>query len=164
MKKGWYIWFLAMTVTVMVIITACSSYNYSADITNVSDDEGSIEVYFFGIPSNEFENMKIITYDDFWMKVFNSKGQYPDNKKVFYFGFGTTKTQSLDYNDNAWSVWKDTGMKYLCVVAYSHDFTDSGRKDIDWKKIIRLKHRNWWGLCSEKLNVNLFNGVLDVRD
>ena len=150
----------------MGIIAACSSYNYSTDIVNNSDDEESVEIYFFGIPSDEYEKMKIITYDDFWMKVFNSNGEYPAKKKVFYFGPGTTKTQTLDYDDNAWKVWKDTNMEYLCVVAYSPDFTDSSRKDVEWKKIVRLKHRNWWGLCSEKLNVNIFKGVLnlDVED
>ncbi len=162
MKIKWYAWFLV--VIVVVIITACSSYNYSTNITNGSSNQESIEIYFFGILSDEFEKMKIITYEDFWAKVFNSKGQYPENRKVFYFGPETTKTQSMDYNDNAWSVWKESGMKYLCVVAYSPDFTDSSRKDVDWKKIVELKHYNWWGLCSEKLDVSLRDGVLDVRN
>jgi len=163
-KRRWYVWFLALIV--MVIIAACSSYNYSTNITNNdSDNEASTEIYFFGIPSDGLEKMKIITYDEFWMKVFNSKGEYPEKKKVFYFGPpSTTKPQSLDYDDNVWRVWKDTNMDYLCVVAYSPDFTDSSRKDVEWKKIVRLKHRNWWGLCSEKLNVNVRDGVLDVED
>ena len=162
MKRKWYAWLL--TVIVIVVIAACSSYNYSTSITNDSEDVESVEIYLFGILSDEFENMKMITYDDFWMKVFNSKGEYPANRKIFYFGpETTTKTLSLDYNDNAWSVWKDSDMKYLCVVAYSPDFTDSSRKDV-WKKIIRLRHFNWWWSSNEKLNINLCNGVLDVKD
>jgi len=163
MKRKRYVR-LFLTVIVIAVITACSSYNYSVSITSDSDDIESVEMYFFGIPSGEFENMKMVTYDDFWMKVFNSKGEYPVNRKFFYFGPETTKTQSLDYNDNAWSVWKDTDMKYLSIVAYSPDFTDSSRKDTDWKKIIRLRHFNWWWSSNEKLNVNLSNGVLDIKE
>ncbi len=163
MKIKWYVWFL--TLIVIVIITACSSYNYSTEITNdLNNNQESVEIYLFGIPSDKFEGMKIITYNDFWMKVFDSKGQYPENRKVFYFGPETTRAQSLDYSDNVWGVWKDTDMEYLCIVAYSPDFTDSARKDVDWKKFVQLKHRNWWGLCDEKLNVNVRNGVLDVKN
>lgn len=162
MRKKWYIYFAAIAISMTV--AACSSYNYSTEITNSSDNEKSVEVYFFGIPSDKLEETQIITYDDFWMKVFNSKGEYPKNKKAFYFGPGTPKTQNLDYNDSVWSIWKNSDMDYLCIAAYSPDFTDSSRKDVDWKKIIQLKHRNWWGLFSEKLKVDIKDGMPSVED
>lgn len=150
--------------TIFLFVISCSSYKYTAEISNVSNNKKSIEVYLFGVSSDNISKMKAITYDDFWLKVFNSNGSFPDEKKVFYFGYGSAKTQTLDYDDNIWSIWKDSDKDYLCISTYSSDFTDSGRSDVNWKVFVDLKHYNWWGLCSEKLRIMIKDGMPSIEN
>ncbi len=162
MSKRFY--YYSVSISITIFIAACSSYNYSTEITDGSDTDKSVEINIFAIPSDDLNEMKMITYEDFWTKVFKSNGKYPSYKKVFYFGPGSPKIQHLDYRDYVWSVWENSDMDYLCITAYSPDFTDSGRSNGDWNRIIKLKHRNWWGICSENLDIKIDNGVLRVED
>lgn len=162
MSKKWYIYFVS--IIFIILIAACSSYNYSIEITDSSDSDKSLEIDIFAIPSDKLAEMKMITYNDFWMKVFKSNGEYPKYKQSYYFGPGSPKTQHLDYKDYSWSVWEDSNMDYLCITAYSPDFTDSSRNNVDWNQFVKLKHRNWWGMCSEKLDIKIDNGVLHVEE
>ena len=163
MKIKWF--YRGMLFMGVVLLSSCSSSSYSVKIKDSSDIKNSIEVYLFGLKSDSLNQTKISSYDDFWLRVFKSNGQFPSDKRGFYFGTNTNEVQYLNHDDPIWSVWKDSDMEYFCIAVYYSDFTDSDRdSDDNWKKIIPIKHYNWLGMGSEKLEIDIKDQTFLVEE
>lgn len=174
MKSYSKIFLLLTSFVLLLFISACSSYNYLMILSNKSKHEQTIEVYTFGVSSDDLDDIKAMSYDEFWKKTFASNGEFPENKKVFCFTPDNPNTQGIDYDDKIWKEWNSNDAEYLCIAAYSSDSPTStpviSKKDkkkgkhkkTDWRVFLSLSHRNWWGLSSENLKINIHDGELIV--